>query len=182
MFFKKKRRNQHVLQLIAAADRERDAGNPSAAASLYAMVIDVLGEDFGILMQMGNNLKDSGQFTEAQNAYETAMRIKPHDPDCLLQLGHLHKLMGQQDIAFDYYQKSVAIQPEGNPALDERDRLYEHFQKIQVEKQRVALREQAPHQKVDIFFATSREAHGWSLNLAAMRVYKKLTIYNGWRR
>lgn len=182
MRYFKKRKSEHVKKLLSAADQERDAGNAAAAAHLYKIAIESFGEDFGIFVQLGNCLKDSEQFVPAQAAYENALKLRPGDPDCHLQLGHLYKLMGQKEIALDYYQRSVDLQSENNPALHEFEWLSEELQRIQREDQIVKLNDRGSHDKINIFFGNSRDAHGWMLSLDAMRFYKKISIHNSWRR
>lgn len=182
MIFIKKRKNSYAKKLIAAADRERDSGNPSGAAPLYRAAIESFGNDHGILMQLGNSLKDSKNFPDAKKTYEAALEIKPNDSDCLLQLGHLHKLMGNNEEALSFYHKSADLDSEDNPAIDEISFLSARLQASDSESFNNNLSNNSHIDKMNIFFGTSRDCHGWNLNLDAMRFYKKISIYNGWRR
>jgi len=182
MLFIKKRRNKYVRKLISSADKERDCGNLPAAATIYRAALECLGEDHGILIQLANSLKDNGNFSEAKTAYETAVKINPQDPDCYLQLGHLHKLMGNKDDALDYYQKSIDLKAENNPAIGEYEWLHNDIQRHQSESRHLKLRNKSAGEKINIFFGTPRESHAWNLGLSSLRFYKKLNVYNGWRR
>jgi len=182
MIFIKKRKNNYVKKLIAAADRERDSGNPSGAAPLYRAAIEAFGNDHGILMQLGNSLKDSKNFPEAKKTYEAALKIKPNNPDCLLQLGHLYKLMGNDEEALYFYQKSAELESTENPAIEEISFLVGRLQSSDSKSFNSNLSDNSHIDKINIFFGNSRDCHGWNLNLDALRFYKKISMYNGWRR
>jgi tetratricopeptide (TPR) repeat protein len=106
-------------QEIKRADEARDRRDAATAAVLYQSVIERWGQDFGILVQLGNARKDSGAFEDAEQAYKSALALKPGDADCHLQYGHLMKLAGNLARAGALYAEASRLDPALLAANDE---------------------------------------------------------------
>jgi glycosyltransferase involved in cell wall biosynthesis len=101
-------------ELQAAADVRREARDWVAAAQLYAQVVALRPEAWGLTVQEGHCLKESGDVRGALARYKAAEVVAPDDADLQLQIGHAHKLLGQWHEAALCYARAVSLDP-GNP-------------------------------------------------------------------
>lgn len=106
-------------QLVARADRARDARDWGAAASNYAAALERDARRAPIWVQYGHALKEAGQREQAQAAYLKALELEPEVADTHLQLGHLMKVMGRSREAAAHYLRSLELDPAQPDALRE---------------------------------------------------------------
>ena len=100
--------------LQAAADAHRDAKEWLDAAVLYARVVALRPERWGLTVQEGHCRKESGDVAAALLCYQAAEAKAPEDADLQLQIGHAYKLLGQWQEAALAYARAVSLDP-GNP-------------------------------------------------------------------
>src|SRR5271166_921108 len=111
--------------LIALADRARDAGQWEAAAQFYRKVLDRYPRNSGTWVQYGHALKESGELrdpdklAQAEKAYRTALSLDPGAADTYVQLGHVLKLQGETEEARGAYLRAFALDPSMPYALQE---------------------------------------------------------------
>lgn len=99
-------------ELLARADRLRDAGRSAEAAQAYEAYLAHDPDRTGIRVQFANMLKDSGQLARAERMYRRALVEQPGEADTHLQLGHALKLQDRLQEALASYQAAQ----EGLPA------------------------------------------------------------------
>jgi len=115
------RRLGRARRLINRADRNRDAGNYAAAASLYRRALASDGRRAEIRVQLAHMLKELTRFGEAEAAYRQALAQLPDDGDLHLQLGHLLKLLGRTTEAIAAYSTARRLLPDSEaPAVELR--------------------------------------------------------------
>ena len=86
-------------RLIRKADRARDRGDYSDAASLYRRALALDHRRADIRVQLAHMLKELSRFGEAEAAYRQASEQMPDDADVHLQLGRLLTLLGRTEEA-----------------------------------------------------------------------------------
>src|ERR1700686_3240025 len=106
------RRLGRARRLINRADRNRDAGNYAAAASLYRRALAFDARRAEIRVQLAHMLKELTRFGEAEAAYRQALAQAPDDGDLHLQLGHLLKLLGRTEDAIAAYSAARQLLPD----------------------------------------------------------------------
>jgi tetratricopeptide (TPR) repeat protein len=103
--------------LVAPADRARDAGQWQLAAQLYRQVLARDPRDPAIWVQYGHALKESGglrdpeKLAQAEAAYRRALLLEPGGADAYLHLGHVLKLQKKVDEAKASYLRAFALDP-----------------------------------------------------------------------
>ncbi len=98
-------------QILARADKARDARAWDEARSLYRQFLAKEPNRADIWVQLGHAAKESGHRDEAQSAYLRAIEIAPEVADTHLQLGHLLKLIGEIEAAMAAYQRAFELDP-----------------------------------------------------------------------
>src|ERR1700720_1342854 len=115
------RRLGRARRLINRADRNRDAGNYAAAASLYRRALALDAGRAEIRVQLAHMLKELTRFGEAEAAYRQALAQLPDNGDLHLQLGHLLKLLGRTTDAIAAYSAARRLLPDSEaPAVELR--------------------------------------------------------------
>lgn len=112
-----------AADLIAEADRLRDARQWSEAADAYDAALKAAPERADIWVQYGHALKESGRLSDAEGAYRQSLALKPDLSDTHLQLGHLLKMLGRMQAAARAYVAAASLDREGADALKELDAL-----------------------------------------------------------
>jgi glycosyltransferase involved in cell wall biosynthesis/SAM-dependent methyltransferase len=103
--------------VIARADRARDAGQWELAAGLYRKALDRDPLNSGVWVQYGHALKESGdlrdpdKLAQADAAYRRALSLDPCVADPHLHLGHVLKLQGKTKEAEASYLRAFALDP-----------------------------------------------------------------------
>jgi tetratricopeptide (TPR) repeat protein len=101
--------------IIAVANRARDAGEWGLAAQLYRKALDRDSHNPPIWVQYGHALKESGERrdpdkpAQAGAAYRRALSLDPGVADTYLRLGHVLKLQGKTDEAHACYVHALAL-------------------------------------------------------------------------
>jgi tetratricopeptide (TPR) repeat protein len=102
--------------IIAAANRARDAEEWGLAAQLYRKALERNSHNPPIWVQYGHALKESGgrrdpdNLAQAGAAYRRALSLDPGVADTYyLQLGHVLKLQGKTDEAQACYVHALAL-------------------------------------------------------------------------
>jgi glycosyltransferase involved in cell wall biosynthesis len=106
-------------QLVAQADRHRDAKNWTEAARDYGAALEHDADMAHIWVQRGHALKEMGQREDAERAYLKALSLLPDAADTHLQLGHLTKIMGRMQDSAGYYLHCLELDPAHPDALRE---------------------------------------------------------------
>jgi glycosyltransferase involved in cell wall biosynthesis len=106
-------------QLVAQADRHRDAKSWADAARDYGAALEHDAGMAHIWVQRGHALKEMGQREDAESAYLKALALQPEVADTHLQLGHLTKIMGRPQDAARYYLRCLELDPAHPDALRE---------------------------------------------------------------
>jgi tetratricopeptide (TPR) repeat protein len=115
--------------IVALADRARDAAQWELAAVLYRQALDRNSRDSSIWVQYGHALKESGELrdpeklAQAETAYRKALSLNPGVADWFLQLGHVLKLQGEIEEAEASYLRAFVLDPSMPYPLDELGRL-----------------------------------------------------------
>jgi len=112
-------RSRGVSDLLAEADRLRDAQDWQAAAHGYAAWLAVHPDDSVIAIQHGHCLKEVGDAAGALAAYRRAVRWRPQDADLQVQIGHALKLTGDLPGARTAYGRALELDPGSDAAWRE---------------------------------------------------------------
>ena len=105
------------LDVVAFADRARDARQWELAAQLYREALGRNARNPPVWVQYGHALKESGalcdpeKLSQAEAAYRTALTLEPNKADTYLQLGHVLKLQGKVEEAKASYLRAFALGP-----------------------------------------------------------------------
>jgi GT2 family glycosyltransferase len=111
--------------VIALADRARDARKWSLAAELYKEVLDRDPHNPPIWVQYGHVLKEWGELrdpdklAQAETSYRRAVALDPTLADTYLQLGHVLKLKGDIEDAKAAYLRAFAFDPVASSPVNE---------------------------------------------------------------
>lgn len=105
-------------QLIAEADKARDAQDWPDAAKLYRAALDRAPELPPIWVQLGHALKEGGDYDGAEAAYRRALDLDSTVADTYLQLGHLMNLQARRTQAIEAYATAVRLDPDLLPARE----------------------------------------------------------------
>jgi hypothetical protein len=103
--------------IIALANRARDAGQWGLATQLYRKALDRDSRNSPIWVQYGHALKESGErrdpdkLAQAEVAYRRALSLDAGVADTYLQLGHVLKLQGKTEEARAAYLRALALDP-----------------------------------------------------------------------
>jgi len=95
--------------LLAEADRQRDAGAWDTAARGYASWLALHPQDAAITIQLGHCLRETGDAAGALAAYRRAARWRPQDADLQVHIGHALKLGGDVPAARAAYSRALEI-------------------------------------------------------------------------
>jgi lipopolysaccharide biosynthesis protein len=112
-------------EVIALADRARDARQWELACELYKEALDSNPRNPTIWVQYGHALKewgelrDPGKLAQAETAYRRALALDAGVADTYLQLGHVLKLQGRHEEAKACYLRTFASDPSMRNPLDE---------------------------------------------------------------
>jgi glycosyltransferase involved in cell wall biosynthesis len=106
-------------ELLALADRLRDAREWGEAAAAYAAYLRLRPEDWPIWVQYGHCVKEDGDAAGALLLYREAERLQPGDADLHVQIGHALKLLGRLEEAFQEYARALTLDPDCAPARAE---------------------------------------------------------------
>jgi tetratricopeptide (TPR) repeat protein len=107
----KRPRVRNTSNLIASADRARDARQWTSAVQLYRAALDREPRNAPIWVQYGHALKESGHPEEAAVAYRRSLAFQPNAADSYLQLGHVLKLLGRPAEAEAAYLRALVLDP-----------------------------------------------------------------------
>ena len=108
---------RRTVDLVAPADRARDAEQWDLAVQLYRKALDQRPGNTAIWVQYGHALKESGglcdpdKLAQAEAAYRTALSLGPGTADTYLQLGHALKLQTKTAEAQAAYLRAFALDP-----------------------------------------------------------------------
>jgi glycosyltransferase involved in cell wall biosynthesis len=112
-------RSRGMADLLAEADRRRDAQDWPEAARGYATWLALHPDDAAIAIQLGHCLKEMGDAAGALAAYRRAARWRPADADLQVQIGHALKLSGEVAAARAAYARALEIDPGSDAAWRE---------------------------------------------------------------
>src|SRR5215472_4742093 len=110
-------RRRRRVDLVAPADRARDAGLWELAVQLYQKALGQNPRNPAIWVQYGHALKEAGglrdaeKLVQAEAAYRTALSLDPGAADTYLQLGHVLKLQNKTEEAQGAYLRALALDP-----------------------------------------------------------------------
>lgn len=170
-------------ELLHEADTARDQSDAKSAAVLYGLLIENWGEDFDILIQLGNALKDSGQYQEAEEAYKAGLEIDPNNADCHIQLGHLMKLNNKLSQARDYYQAALDIDETLYIASNELEHISSRFSNDLQGSEEESYLENQQMTKFQYEPSDSRHrSQGWNMDQRSIVVCERLLTQQRWRR
>jgi len=69
-------------------------------------------ENFGILVNLGNNYYDLNNPEEAVKYYELALRIQPDSPEVMVDCGTMYREMGQIDKSLEMFTGATELAPD----------------------------------------------------------------------
>ncbi len=98
-------------EILARADRARDAKDWRLAQVLYGEYLNQTPSDAAIWVQYGHACKESGDVRGAEGAYNRSLALAPDVADTHLQLGHALKLQGDVDRARGAYDQALQLDP-----------------------------------------------------------------------
>ncbi|MBV9570241.1 MAG: glycosyltransferase [Alphaproteobacteria bacterium] len=111
--------SHNAADLIAKADRARDARDWKEARTHYEHALQMDPTMAPIWVQLGHAAKESGDMAAAEAAYRKSLELNPEDADGHLQLGHLMKISGRSSAAIAFYSQALGLDPALNDARRE---------------------------------------------------------------
>jgi ADP-heptose:LPS heptosyltransferase len=109
--YRRKTAGRIARDMIARANRARDAGDYGKAAVLYEEALRIKPDDAPIHIQCGHMFKEAGDLAEAEHHYLEAHRLMPNDADLALQFGHFYKIAGQLSRSAEAYRRALELKP-----------------------------------------------------------------------
>jgi tetratricopeptide (TPR) repeat protein len=95
------------------------AGRPSEAVVDLQAAIRLLGEDHGVLLQLGVAAAESRLLEVAADALERAVRVKPDSVPAWINKARVHRAKGEIEDARDSYTRALSLDPRNASARAE---------------------------------------------------------------
>ncbi len=95
------------------------SGRPAEAVADLQAAIGLLGEDHGVLLQLGVAAAASGLLELAADALERAVRVKPDSVPAWINKARVHRAKGEIQAAKDSYTRALLLNPRNESARQE---------------------------------------------------------------
>ena len=69
-------------------------------------------ENFGVLVNLGNNYYDLNNPQESIKYYEMALRIRPDVPEVMVDCGTMYRKLGDADKSLEYFTRATKLAPD----------------------------------------------------------------------
>jgi tetratricopeptide (TPR) repeat protein len=95
------------------------SGRPTEAVADLQAAIRLLGEDHGVLLQLGIAAAQAQMLEVAADALQRAVRVKPDSVPAWINKARVHRAKGEIEAAKDSYTRALSVDPRNEPARNE---------------------------------------------------------------
>lgn len=99
-----------IVDLLARADKEEEAGRQDAAFVLYGHVLAAAPNNLAALKGAGRTLLAIRRLDESAEIWLQACAEEPKDPEVLFQCGIVHFRRGEMDAACDFFDQALTVE------------------------------------------------------------------------